>query len=86
MKPKDFKGSNRVLTAPKGMENCGNLYVATDGKTCVSCWKLSLIERLRILIGKPMWLYIISGGTQPPVSLEVETPNWLDSFSKEGKK
>lgn len=75
MKPVKFKEQNRCLAKPKSMteEECQDLYVYTDEKVCVSCWKLSFIERLKALIFGKVWLGVLSGGTQPPV--------WLDCTS-----
>jgi len=46
------------------------LRVWTDGEQCVSCWKMSLRERLHVLFRGYIWVAILSGSTQPPVALE----------------
>ena len=71
MKPIKFKEMNRELTKPKNMtEECSSLYVYTDEEVCISCWKLSFIERLKALIHGRVWLGVLSGGTQPPVFID----------------
>ncbi len=72
MKPISFKYANRTLLKPEGMtdEECGPLPVYNDGQTSISCWKPSLKERLSILLFGRVWLWVVSGVTQPPVSLE----------------
>lgn len=73
MEPSKFKQANRVLTAPKGMtpEECGDLHVFSDGQECISLWKGSWRERLSFLFFGHLWLYVMSGQTQPPVALSV---------------
>ena len=72
MKPIQFKYSNRILQ-PSGKEYSPNvrgvapLAVWTDGEQCVSCWKMSLGERLSALLFGRVWLALLSGETQPPV-------------------
>lgn len=71
MEPQAFPEANRTLVKPPSMtdEECGSLPVWTDGTTCVSCWKLTLRERLSALIHGRVWLGVLTGGTQPPVWL-----------------
>lgn len=78
MTPARFKESNRVLRKPDSMtdEECGSLEVFTDGKGCVSCWRMSFIERLRALLFGRIWLGVISGDTQPPVWLLCRRNAW----------
>ena len=74
MKPVWFKFSNQTLQ-PSGQEYSENvesvapLSVWTDGAQCVSCWRMSLRERLSALLFGRVWLALLSGETQPPVSL-----------------
>ena len=64
-----FPEANRNLTKPQNMtdEECGSLWVFTDGCQCVSCWKLTWRQRLNLLLHGTIWLGVLSGGTQPPV-------------------
>lgn len=83
MKAIKFKYANRNLLKPQSMtdEECSSLWVFTDGKQCVSCWKLNWKERLSALFFGKIWLGVLSGATQPPV--------WLDStrtIFEEGRK
>jgi len=76
MKPTDFKYANRTLGPPEPEEYPENvtgispLPVWTDGEQCVSCWKMSWRERLSALVFARVWLNVMSGATQPPVSIE----------------
>lgn len=74
MKPIWFKQANKNLQAPQGMtrEECGDLYVHTDGKECISLWQLNFWERLSVLFFGRIWLIVLSGQTQPPVMLIAE--------------
>jgi hypothetical protein len=72
MKPTSFKEHNKILLKPENMtdKECGALSVYTDGSYCISCWKPSLRERLSILLFGKVWLWVMSGKTQPPVALD----------------
>ena len=50
-------------------EECGPLPVCTDGDVCISCWQMSWRERLAALLCGRIWLWVYTGGTQPPVAL-----------------
>lgn len=81
MKPIGFKQATKELQRPSTMpgSDCRPLPVYCDGNQCVSCWRPSLPERVRILFGGKVWLGVLSGKTQPPVyvtgeSVFVKTP------------
>ena len=40
----------------------------------VSCWALSLVEKIRVLFGRKIWLGTKSGCVQPPVWLGINNP------------
>jgi hypothetical protein len=71
MEPTAFKESNITLHRPQDMtaEECSPLSVFSNGRECISCWKPSLRERISILLFGKVWLYVVSGYTQPPVAL-----------------
>jgi len=76
MKPVRFKGSNKTLQPSKQeyssiVEGIGSLPIWTDGEQCVSCWKMSFRERLSVLLFGRVWLAVLSGVSQPPVSVRV---------------
>lgn len=72
MKPIQFKQSTKVLQKPStiSINECGSVPVWSDGKQCVSCWKASFQERIKILFTGKIWLGVLSGKTQPPVFLD----------------
>ncbi len=72
MKPIKFPEANKTLGKPQGMtdDECGPLPVFSDGKVCISCWKMGWRERLAALFFGRAWLYVYFGSTQPPVALE----------------
>lgn len=72
MEPINFEQSNKTLLKPESMtdEECSSLHIYTDGEYCISCWKPSLRERLSILVFGKVWLWVLYGRTQPPVSIE----------------
>lgn len=71
MKPIKFEESNKTLLKPSSMtdEECSSLPVFTDGRQCISCWRLTWMERLSALLFGKVWLGILSGYTQAPVWL-----------------
>lgn len=74
MKPIMFREANTCLTKPESMtdEECSSLPAYTDGEECISCWKMSFMDRIRALIYGRVWLSVLSGHTQPPVALICE--------------
>lgn len=74
MKPIKFAQANKNLMKPANMtdEECSSLWVYTDGKQCVSCWKMSWRQRIKALIYGKVWLSVLSGQTQPPVWLDCD--------------
>jgi len=77
MKPVAFRLSNKVLR-PGGGEYSENvtgvdpLPIWTDGEQCVSCWRMSLHERLAALLFGRVWVSVLSGSTQPPFCVTAE--------------
>ena len=71
MEPTNFEQANKNLLKPEGWtdEECGSLPVFTDGKECISLWKMTWRERLSALFFGTIWLFVHSGYTQPPVAL-----------------
>ncbi len=69
MTPTNFKEANRTLNKPESMtdEECSSLRVFTDGRQCISCWRMTWKERLEALLFGRLWLSVLSGRTQPPV-------------------
>lgn len=72
MIPIIFPEHNAVLQKPPNMtdEECLPLAVYCDGKQCISCWKMSWKERLSTLLFGKVWVWVLSGNTQPPIALE----------------
>jgi len=71
MEPIKFEQANKELLKPLGMtdEECGSLPIYTDGKECISLWKMTWRERFSALFFGKIWLSVHSGYTQPPVWL-----------------
>jgi len=76
MKPTRFPQQTVELRRPPSMTEgeCGTLAVHSNGTHCISRWQPSLGERVRVLFGAPIWLWVWSGVTQPPVALTTESP------------
>jgi hypothetical protein len=72
MKPIHFKESNKCLLKPHPMadEDCKSLDVWTDNVECISCWRPSFSDIIRIVLFRKIWVRVLSGYTQPPVSIE----------------
>lgn len=77
MEPITFPGVTCVLGPPLDWKEslygkCANLPVCIAEGIITSCWKPSWKDRLRILMGKPIFVSIAArGGTQPPINLDV---------------
>jgi hypothetical protein len=73
MKPINFSQSNKNLLKPEGMtdEECGSLPIYTDGGQCISLWQMTWKERLSALLFGKVWVYVLSGHTQPPIGFNV---------------
>lgn len=87
LKPIKFKQANKNLQKPNNMtdEECKSLWVYTDGQVCISCWKMTLRQRVSALIFGKVWLGVLSGFTQPPVWVDC-TKTVFYSTDKSGAK
>lgn len=86
MEPIKFPESNVTLKGPPPDvfdEVCGDLPVYTDGKVCVSLWRMTWLERLQALIYGNLWLYVWTGPTQPPVGLIISKTIFIDRKQSE---
>lgn len=83
MEPMRFEQANKTLLAPQGMTEaeCGSLPVFSDGKECVSLWKMTWRERLSVLLFGKIWLFVYSGQTQPPVAFVVAKDIFKESVT-----
>lgn len=74
MEPSSFKYANKDLAKPSSMTDgeCGSLPVYTDGKQCISLWRMSWGERFSALFFGRVWVAVFSGETQPPIYLVAE--------------
>lgn len=74
MKPIRFPEQNRTFIAPEGMEDKVDALPAFVGEgQVISCWKLSLWERIKLLLTGRLWFSVI-GDAQPPIWLGVSCP------------
>lgn len=75
MKPSTFPQATALLHRPVSMtdKECASLWVHKTDGAFVSCWRPTWRERLAILFGCPLWLWVI-GYSHPPVALEVHNP------------
>lgn len=74
MNPIDFPEAQKVLGAPPGWDEelngpCVGLPVTIIGDTCFSVWEPTPEERAEIAAGANILLGVVSGQSQPPVSL-----------------
>lgn len=74
--PTKFDQQTGTLGRPPSMteEECASLPVFRDEAQYLSCWRVSWRDRLKILFGAPLWLWVFSGGGHPPVAIETENP------------
>lgn len=76
MTPVNFKLSNNTLQPSNksysdDIEGVDPLPIWSNGEQCVSKWKLSWLERFRVLIFGHVWVSVLSGWTQPPIIVDV---------------
>ena len=79
MKPIEFPQQEITLRKPDTMTHaeCGSLPIyRTAGGCCISCWQASLWDRLKFLFTGKLWVWVVSGRTQPPIYLGIEEPEW----------
>lgn len=55
-------------------EECGELAILQLDGTCISCWQMSLWERIKNLFTGKVWIGVLSGATQPPIYLTTKQP------------
>jgi hypothetical protein len=77
LKPVTFPGVTFVLGEPPNWDDamygqCAGLPVQYDKERGVfaSCWTLTFRQRLAVLFGRPLWLFVVSRA-HPPVMLTV---------------
>lgn len=74
MRPAPFEHQNVLFTAPEGMEDQVEALPAFRGEgQVISCWKLTLWERIKLLFTGRLWMSVI-GDAPPPVWLGTDTP------------
>jgi hypothetical protein len=73
MKPIAFPEAIKDLQ-PSGKEYSDNVIAVkplpfwTDGEQCVSKWRLSWRERIAMLTRGTVWVQVLSGSSQPPIT------------------
>lgn len=75
LRPEAFAGYEEMLGAPADWDRaahgeCRGMPVAYREGCILSCWKLTLHQRVALLLGGRVWLWVI-GISQPPVMLTV---------------
>lgn len=80
MKPIQFSQANAVLHKPPSMteDECGSLPVFASPinfSKVISCWKPTWRERLDLLLGRPLWVWVMTRPpAHPPIALSTENP------------
>ena len=71
MKPFKFKEQNFTLTRPYNMTEgeCSSLPAYRCMGRIISCWKMSLLDRIRAVLFGKIWVDVRSGESQPPMAL-----------------
>lgn len=82
MKAVPFAEATGLLLAPKGMENCSDLHVFSDGEYVISCWMPSWRERIKLMFTGRLWLMFVGARTHPPVALLTEHPFEQSSWER----
>lgn len=86
LKPVKFKEANRELLPAAKAPNHKGIYVFTDGEQCISRWKLTLRQRLCVLIYGRIWLGIKSGESMPGAWMDCGRTCFVRVKRRKGKK
>jgi hypothetical protein len=82
MKPIRFEQQTNDLqpnAAGHGGYTVYTLPVWTDGEQVVSCWKMSLRERISAIVFGRVWLSLLTGSrTSPPVYAQVSSHYFVE--------
>ena len=74
MRPVPFREQNTTFLPPVGMEDkCERLPAFVGEGQVISCWRLTILERLRLLFTGRLWFSVI-GDDQPPIWLGTRCP------------
>ena len=74
MTPIPFREQNITYNPPEGMEDkCEALPAFRGEGQVISCWHLTLWERIKLLLTGRLWFSVIGNG-QPPIWLGVDCP------------
>ena len=74
MTPIPFREQNITYNPPEGMEDkCDALPAFRGEGQVISCWHLTLWERIKLLLTGRLWFSVIGNG-QPPIWLGVDCP------------
>lgn len=73
MEPIEFIGANITLVA----EGCGDLPAQKDDEQFLTCWKMTLRERIAAVFFGRVWL-CVQGGVHPPVWLKCKRDVYTD--------
>lgn len=67
-----FKEQTGTLKRPASMtdKECSSLPIYKADPHIISCWKMSLWERVRAVLFGKVWLWVWSNSSQPPVALD----------------
>ena len=73
MTPVRFAQCNIVMQAPKDMSECCDVHAYRDEQYCITAWRPSPEELVKLNLGEPVYLTCWGGG-MPPVSLSADDP------------
>ena len=76
MKPIEFDEQNQIYTRPNSMteKECKSLPVHEASNQIISCWKGTLLQRIKFLLIGKIWFSVINADGHPPIRLSTETP------------
>jgi len=72
MEPTKFAENNFTLKGTN-YEGVSDLPVYLDDKYVISCWAVSWIDRIKLLLSGKVWFWCI-GSNHPPISLSIDNP------------
>ncbi len=74
MNPVRFAEVNTIRKAPQGMDECNDVHCYADDRYCITAWRPTAEEIVKINLWEPVYLIVHFGGRMVPVTLSADSP------------
>lgn len=69
-----FAEVNTVRKAPPGSNNVYDVHAFSDGTHCITAWRPSPEELVKINLGEPIYVVVLMAGNMPPIFITADSP------------